>query len=212
MVLGAVWCPADARVEISSRIKSLKQRHRIAKDFEIKWGKVSPAQGAFYEDLIHYFFTDERLHFRGVVIPDKSKLDHEAFMQDHDTFYYKMYFVLLKQVLDPESRYRIYLDMKDTRGGLKVKKLHEVLCNDFYDFDKTIIEDVKQVRSHEVDVLQFADLFVGALAYAHRALNTSRTKLFLIERIRQLSHHNLLRTTLPKEDKFNLLVWSAREW
>jgi hypothetical protein len=212
MVLGAVWCPTKDCREIAINLRAIKQRHSLAKDFETKWAKVSPAKLDFYQDVLNYFFDVERLHFRAVVIPDKSKLRHDIFSQDHDIWYYKMYFVMLKQIFDPEANYRIYLDIKDTRSQQKVKKLHEILCNKFYDFDKKIIERVQQVRSHEIEILQLADLLIGALAYVHRRLTTSKAKLALIEKIRQRSNRNLMYTTLPNEKKVNILVWSALEW
>ena len=37
--------------------------------------RVSPAKVAFYLALIDLFLTDERLRFRGLVVPDKGLLD-----------------------------------------------------------------------------------------------------------------------------------------
>lgn len=212
MVLGAVSCQLAKAREIAKHIRELKEQYQLSPTFEIKWSKVSPAKINFYLDIVKYFFNSPDLRFRGLVIPDKGRLRHDAFIQDHDTWYYKMYFVLLKQILGPASRYRIYLDIKDTRGSLKIAKLHDVLCNSMYDFDKAIIERVQQVRSHEVEILQLADLITGVLAYVHRNFNTSSAKLSLVEHVRQYSGHTLRQTTLPKEAKFNLLVWDAQEW
>jgi Protein of unknown function (DUF3800) len=212
MVLGAVWCEAEASRELGLHLRGVKQAHGLSPDFETKWTKVSPAKIGFYCDLVDLFFDEPRLHFRSVVIPDKEKLNHEAFGQDHDTWYYKMWFVLLKQVLDPEARYHIYLDIKDSRSQQKVQKLHDVLCNNLYDFNKGIIERVQQVRSHEVELLQLADLWIGAIAYLNRGLSSSKAKQVVIDRLRERSGLSLSHTTLPREEKVNLLVWNAREW
>ena len=95
MVLGAVWCPQEKTREIAVRIRELKQRHGLSSTFEIKWAKVSPAKVAFYRDVLDYFFDDDDLHFRALIVANKAKLRHEDFEQDHDTWYYKMYFDLL---------------------------------------------------------------------------------------------------------------------
>ena len=126
MVLGAVWCPLEKTKEIAVRIREIKSKHKLANGFEIKWTKVSPAKLQFYQDILDYFFDDDDLRFRGVVA-DKIKLDHQAFGQDHDTWYYKMLFLTLQTILKPENKYRIYLDIKDTRSQKKVTKLREVL-------------------------------------------------------------------------------------
>jgi len=35
-----------------------------------------------------------------------------------------MYFTMLRPIFTAPHRYRIYLDVKDTRGGPKTRKLH----------------------------------------------------------------------------------------
>jgi len=211
MVLGAVWCPLEKVREICVRIREIKRNHVMKSDFEIKWTKVSPAKLEFYLNLVDYFFDDDDLHFRALIVPDKSKLRHEDFGQSHDDWYYKMYFDMLKVIFNPECRYRIYLDVKDTRGAAKVKKLHDVLCNNMYDFSREIIERVQIVRSHEVEILQIVDLMIGTISYVNRGLSDSAAKLALVERIRKRSGYELTRTTLLRENKVNLFRWSASE-
>ena len=209
MVLGAVWCPLEKSYEAAVRIREIQAKHGLAREFEIKWVKVSPAKLQFYLDVMDYFFDDDDLHFRALIMPDKSLLLHDVYGQSHDEWYYKMYFDMLKVILHPEGRYRIYLDYKDTRGAAKVVRLHDVLCNNMYDFSRQIIERVQLVRSHEVRLLQLADLLIGAVSYANRGLDTSEAKLALVERMRSRSRYDLRRTTLYREDKVNLLIWQA---
>lgn len=210
MVLGAVWCPQSQRASIARAIRALKKKHGLAPDLEIKWTKVSPAKLDFYLELIDLFFSDSRLHFRGIVIPDKSRLDHAAFNQTHDEFYYKIYFLLLNVIFESGNCYRVYLDIKDTRSQQKVDKLHDYLSHAQYDFNKEMIERIQQVHSHEIEQLQIADLLIGALAYLHRGLETSPAKQAIVEKIRARSGFSLWHNTLPTEKKFNILVWEAR--
>lgn len=211
MVLGAVWCPLDKTQAISARLREIKARHDLPHGFEMKWTKVSPAKLDFYRDMLDFFFDDDDLHFRALIVPDKTKLDHAAFEQTHNDWYYKMYFDMLKVILSPNARYRIYLDIKDTRSASKVHKLHTVLCNNMYDFSRDIIEWVQSVRSHEVELVQLADLLIGAVAYANRGLTTSPAKLALIEQMRKRSGYSLTMTTLLLESKVNLFCWRALE-
>ncbi len=211
MVLGAVWCTQDKTREIAVRIREIKQSHGMKADFEIKWSKVSPAKKQFYLDLLDYFFDDDDLHFRALIVPDKSKLDHAAYSQSHDDFYYKMYFDLLKVILSPDACYRIYIDIKDTLGAVKVAKLHDVLSNNMYDFSKEIIERVQLVRSHEIEQLQLTDLLTGVISYANRGLRGNAAKEALVQRTMARSHYSLRRTTLLRENKVNLFSWHATE-
>lgn len=207
MVLGGIWCPHVIRKKIARSIRAIKIKHNLSPKYEIKWNKISQSKINFYLELVNYFFSNSDLHFRAMVIPDKSLLKHENFGQTHDEFYYKSYFSLLKTLLHPGDHYNIYLDIKDTRGEEKIKKLHECLCSDRYDFDRQIIRKIQQVRSHELEFVALADLFIGAMSYIHRGLYGSKTKLAVIEEIKRKSGYSLLKSTLYREDKFNIFVW-----
>ena len=211
MVLGCVWSPKEKTKEINVRLREIKEKHGVSSLLEVKWTKVSPGKLSLYRERVDYFFDDDDLHFRGLIIPDKQKLNHKKFNQDHDLWYYKMYFDLLKVILNPDSQYRVYIDIKDTNGGDKIRSLHDVLSNNMYDFSKKVIERIQLVRSHELEQLQIADLLIGGLAYASRGLNGSNAKLNLVDRIRERSGYSLTKSTLLREEKFNLLYWRAAE-
>lgn len=209
MVLGAMWCPKEKKSEIFTRIREIKEEHGLPKNFEIKWNKVSITKVDFYRNLLDYFFDDDDISFRALVVPDKRQLNHELYNQTHDEFYYKMYFDLLKVILSPDDFYNIYIDIKDTRSESKVQKLSKVLRNSRYDYEAKIIRKVQQVASHEVELLQLADLFVGAVGYVNRGLSSSEAKLQLIKRIQERSGYSLMQTTLLRENKTNIFIWKS---
>lgn len=120
-----------------------------------------------------------------------------------------MYFTMLSILFSPGNRYRIYLDIKDTCGEKKRKKLHGVMCNNVHDFDRKIVERVQVVRSHEVEQVQLADLLVGIVSYVNRGLSASSAKILLAERMKERSRYSLTKTTLAREDKVNILRWEA---
>lgn len=212
MVLGAVWCPKENVREIAQRIREIKARHGLSNCFEIKWTKVSPAKQQFYLDIIDFFFESKDLHFRALIVPDKSRLQHDGFVgQSHDVFYYKMYFTMLKQILSPSEIYHIYLDIKDTRSREKTAKLHEVLCSSMYDFSRTIIDRVQVVHSHEVQQMQLTDLLIGIVSYVNRDLGENPGKVALVNRVKHRAGYSLKNSTLLKEDKFNLFRWRPSE-
>jgi hypothetical protein len=212
MAWGAITCPAGEVRAIAEAIRALKSAHGLKPDFEAKWTKVSPGKAAFYLALIDLFLADDRLRFRGLVVPDKARLDHARFGQSHDDWYYKMYFTMLRPIFCAPHRYRIYLDVKDTRGGPKTRKLHDVLANSLLDFERQTVERVQQVRSHESELLQITDLLIGALTYANRGLATSPAKAAILERLRaSLGQQALSRTSTFAATKFNILVWRAQE-
>ncbi len=210
MVIGGILCPDNQKRKVAERLKDIKKKHGISPQTEIKWNKVSPARLNFYLDLVDYFFDNNDLHFRAVVVPDKRLLRFEKFGHTLDDFYYKTYFNMLKTILSPGNEYAIYIDIKDTRSQQKVEKLHEVLCNNSYDFNRQMIKRVQQIRSHEVELMGLADLLIGAVSYLHRGLTQSTAKMAIIDRIKERSGYTLANSTLYREDKFNLFIWQPR--
>lgn len=214
MVLGAIWCPKEKLKNINERIKEIKHRNGVYATSELKWVKVSPVKERLYKDLINYFFGEDDLHFRCLIIPDKSKLDHKRFNQTHDEWYYKMYFDLLKVIFNPRDNYEVYLDIKDTKSYKKTQELYKVCCNSIYDFSGEIIKRIQPIRSNEVQIMQIVDVLIGAVAYHNRYFSDdfkkSETKLELVNMIKKLSGYSLTKSTLYKEEKFNIFVWDAR--
>lgn len=210
MVLGAVYCPEEALGDINQHLRTLKRKHSIPEQIEIKWTKVSPSRLNFFLDVIDYFFAEQLLRFRSVVI-DKNQLNHDEHTQTHDDFYYKMYFLLLSRILQPKNNYKIYLDIKDTLSATKVEKLHDVLSKNMLDFDRNIIKRIQNVRSHEVGVLQLSDLLIGAIQFANRDDVGSEAKRTVVERIRGHSSYSLSKSTLPTEKKLNIFHWRGRQ-
>ena len=215
MVLGAVWCQQEKLKEVTQRIKQIKLRNGVAANAEMKWTKISPAKVQLYADLVNYFFDDDDLHFRALVIPDKSKLDHNRFRQDHNTWYYKMYFDMLKVILSPKDRFEIYVDIKDTHSYWQTQKLKEVCSHSLYDFSERVIKIMQPVRSEEIQIMQIVDILIGAVAFRNRSfsdgIERSKAKQHIIDLIVERSGYSLQRSTLLKEEKCNIFIWDARE-
>ncbi|MBK9577033.1 MAG: DUF3800 domain-containing protein [Fibrobacteres bacterium] len=211
MALGAIWVEQAQVKQLHVEFRSILARHGVPETMEIKWTKLSPRMAKLYLELVDWFFDSPHLHFRGLVVPDKSKLRHDAFGQDHDKWYYKMFFYLLRAVLTRENRFRVYLDYKDTVGARKVEELHKILSNDKYDFEKSIVRSIHLARSHQVGLLQMVDVLIGALTYNARGLTSSKAKQAVVQRIRERSGLTLAKTTLPSEKKFNLFFWFGRD-
>ena len=207
MVLGAIRCEKSYKKQAVNDIRRIKEKYNMNKFCEVKWTKVSPDKLDMYLELVNYFFTNPNLSFRAVVV-DKTKLKHELFNQTHDSFYYKVYYQLLCRIIVPNNEDYIYLDIKDTKGARKVRKLGEVLANGLYDFNMECIKNVQNINSKESELLQLADILIGAISYLNRNENEkenySQSKMNLIETIINSSGYNLRKSTFLSEEKFNL--------
>lgn len=209
MVIGGVTCPDDKKRSVFEQIRAIKAFYGINRDTEIKWNKISPAKIEYYKAIVNFFFDCKDLTFRAIIV-DKRTLELHNFNLTFDDFYYRAYFRMLSRIFTPGNEYAIYIDIKDTRSQSKVKKLHDVLCNSRFDFDRRMIHRVQQIRSNEVEIMGLTDVLIGALSYLHRGLKTSEAKLILIDLMKQRSRYNLMSNTWPLEPKFNILVWHGR--
>jgi len=154
MCLGAVICPTRYVDEVNHELKQLKKKHGMPESFELKWTKVGKSKLGYYSDVIDLFVRHKFLRFRSYII-DKSAIDHSKVPgQTHAIWYYKMYYKMLKLVVeDPMAKFRIYVDIKDTHGYERVRELRRILCKGIRDYDETHITRVQEVRSDEAELL-----------------------------------------------------------
>lgn len=92
------------------------------------------------------------------------------YLHAHEAWYYDCYFDLLRRAIKPAfGKHIIYLDVKDTRGGPRIRALEERLSDAHYDWlrdgDKQTVEAVRQIHSSEVLLDQLADVLLGALSW-----------------------------------------------
>ena len=209
MVIGGLYCPIDKVKTINKKISEIKNIYNLPSQREFKWTKVSATKDGFYFELINYFIDNEDLKFRAIKIPDKSKLKHQNFNQTHDDWYYKMYYDMLKHILNSYNSYNVYIDIKDTRGGPKIKKLKEILE---YKIKSDCINKIQQIRSYESNILQLSDLLIGSIGYEDRMKfgSINSTKLEICKILRKKLKIDFNSNTPYNAQKFNLLVWECK--
>lgn len=207
MLLGAVKCDTFYSKKILRDLRNLKSNHNLKNDYELKWTKVRPGKMDYYKSVVDYFFENPKLTFR-VLVADKTHLNHPKYHQSHDEWYYKMYYLLLKEMFSDEEMYSIYLDVKDTRGVEKTLKLKEIL-NKSARNNNVDVTKIQLVRSHEVQLIQLSDFLIGSVGYVNRNFRTSDTKKSLCEYI-QRKGVNFSKTTTKSESKFNIFMWEGK--
>ncbi|MBN1363983.1 MAG: DUF3800 domain-containing protein [Syntrophaceae bacterium] len=202
MAIGYIKVPRDDYHRIKLELNDIKLRHKTP--MEIKWGKISESRLSLYIALIDYFFMNP-IEFRCILVKYKERLDHDQFNQgSHDNFYYKLIYHLLNNpFVNPiGNQYRTFLDIKDTRGRDKIRKINEIFENKFY--GKSPFIHFQHIRSEESVLLQLADLFIGAVTYKTRVLHESSIKNKIIEYLEEKSGYVLDESTEPWETKFNI--------
>ena len=212
MVIGGISCPITKIRDITNKIKLLKERYNIPRYQEIKWTKISPSKKDFYIELRNLFVKENSLRFRAIKIVDKKQLNHEKFKQTHNDWYYKIYYDMLKHILQPHKNYNIYIDIKDTIGSQKVLKLKEILKYKKQNENLDILK-IQEIRSYESELLQLADILIGAVGYYDRIKILSKYSR-IKEKICKLIEENLFIDFDKKsrfvDEKFNLFLWEGK--
>lgn len=186
---------------------------------ELKWNTLSASRLPLYRALIDAFVS-EPLLFRTVLVKNKANLDHEAFNEgDHDNFYYKLVYQALKNeyVLPAQSdqignSYRVFLDIKDTRGRERLRTLQKVLDNKFH--GQSPFNSFQHLHSHDNFWLQLADFLLGAVTFKARNLHespaSSVVKKEVVAYLEQAIGYNLSEGTPPWEPKFNIFDFQIK--
>ena len=197
MILGYISVSYNKVKKIKEEIKDLRLKYKNS--LEVKWTHLSQWNYLFYSELVDLFFDRTDINFRAIIV-DKSKYIANKCGNDYDKFYYLMYYQLLFHTLDPVWHYNIYLDIKDNLSSYRTEKLKDIL-----NVRMEIIEKIQHVRSHELDLLQLCDLFIGAIAYnLNQTEKASEAKVRFIEKLKIRTRTDLESTTSKRISKFNL--------
>jgi hypothetical protein len=197
VVLGSVWLETARREDLKARIKELRARHDLHGEF--KWQKVSPSRSGFYSDLVELFFG-EPMRFRAIVLATEE-MDAVRFHDaDKELMFYKFYYQLLHHWILGQNTYRIFVDTKTNRVPGRVKILERVLRN--ANLTAQIL-GVQALPSRQLDLLQLADVLLGAVSYSFNGRGKSQAKNSVVAAIGQHIGHEIEPTSRAAQ-KFNI--------
>jgi type I restriction-modification system DNA methylase subunit len=207
LLLGMLACPADRARSLNRELTEIWKAHGQPPHFEAKWTKVSPAKLDFYRAVLDWFIAADDVAFRCLALPDKQRLYAALPVETRDYLYYRLYFHLLRSAVEPENRYRIFLDLKDTRGRKKLAELKTRLADDADDM--CAVESMQHVHSHEIRLLQITDLLLGAVGFARRApaAQESPAKRALVRLLEEKLGHPLIADSPPGAPKAVIVTW-----
>lgn len=157
-----------------------------------------------------YFLDNPDINFKATVVLNKNLLNHKQYNAgSHNNFYYKMFYYTLRDFLQPDREYRIYLDYMDTLGSKKAKKLCDVLKKGAH-FELPVSTTI--IQSYESQIIQLCDLLIGAISYKNRddIKHSSIIKQQIITYLEQKLCHQLDYATPQWEEKFNIFRFSPR--
>jgi len=206
MVLGCLIVDKDHAFLASNEIKVIKEKWGVSRYTEIKWTKAAPNKLGLYTDIVNYFLSNSHLRFRAVIVPDKQTLIHDFFDQTNDEFYYKIFYIALQPILNNTDYFKVYFDIKDKHEMRKVLKTRECLITKNQYNPKHI--DFQLIHSFESQLIQMADILIGAVGYKTRKISTSTAKKAIIETLENGLNKDISQTTTLGFQKFNILRWT----
>ncbi len=200
MLIGGIMCPKREKDWIVGHIRRLRAKHSVYGEFG--WKTVCPSKFDFFKELIEYFFAENSLCFRCVILEKETTSFPSA-----DERFQKTYYQVFNNWLDRRCEYCIFIDHR-IDDKTRVPTLRRCLINT--KMFGTSVKFVEEVESDENDLIQLADLIIGAIGYQWNELDTvknaSKAKISLCTLIAEcLSTDTLSKfTTGPSEDKFNI--------
>lgn len=207
MFLGCIRCEKSKAKHHNESIRNIKINNKLSHSYELKWTKVSQSKIDFYNELIDYFSNSNDLCFRCVIANDKKELDNIRYSQTYDDWYYKMYYTLLKYIMD-NNQYNIYIDKKDTYGSEKINQLKKILSHTNWHINT--LKKIQLVNSEEIELIQLCDFFLGAISYYNR-YSTSNMSAIKKEICNTISiKFDIKLNTTNNNTKFNIFVWNKQ--
>lgn len=196
--IGGIWIPADSARQIKMDLKRIREEHKYF--CEIKWTKVNNTKLSFYISLIDYFLSNPAIRFRTIVI-DCRRVDFMRFHNnDAELGFYKFYYQLIHHWILDFNEYRIFVDIKTNRRPDRLNVLHKVLNNSNL---SSMITSVQALPSNEVQLIQMADLLIGAVNAKFNGLSLKSAKGTLIKHIETRLEKEISPTS-KCEEKFNV--------
>ncbi|MFD1551720.1 DUF3800 domain-containing protein [Putridiphycobacter roseus] len=204
MTVGYIKVPDLEYSYLFNRLKKIKEQNQYF--YELKWNKVIKSQMSFYKELIDFFF-ETNLTFRCTKVLHKQRLTN-------DFYYYAIYYAL-NPMNEKDTEYGVFLDIKDSRSGEKLKKIAEIFNNK--NKGNSPFRFFKHIHSEDNLFIELADFFIGAVNYKTRLRYKDKelkapspVKLEIIEYLERKSGYLLDSKTpiITKEKKFNLFEFS----
>lgn len=207
MVIGALSCPREKREEITRRINEIRKQHNTWREFG--WKTLSPNRRDFYWALLELFASEPSLSFRCIVV-DRTVLNHEQYNDgDNELGFYKLYYQMLVHWLKRDCSYHIFLDWQQNQIQQRFIDLRDILRRRLT--GKAKIECLEPVSSHQIPLIQLADLLIGAVGYAWNDRQGSAIKMDFCKDVASAAGLRTLKTTTTlSADKFNIFHFTGR--
>lgn len=202
MVIGAIKCDRELKKDIVHQIHLLKQKHNTQGEFG--WKRLSPNKKDFYFEILNIFLENE-INFRCIVV-DKEILNHDLFNDgDKELGFYKFYYLMLREMLEPNDEYHIYLDWQQNKEQNRFRDLKYFLQKKLQ--GKAKISCLEPVTSKNQPMIELTDLLIGAVGYEINERDSSTIKVEFCKQFAKSLNFEKLGATTKNQKKCNIFKW-----
>lgn len=177
---------------------------------EIKWKKVNAKNLPIMKQIVDEFFRSTNNSFACIVL-DKAHMDFEKhFNNDFFKAYKSFSVLLLKKSITPNEIVTVIADYYSTPAKDEFEATVRNFVNDHT--KELLIHSIIRIHSKGCDMIQLADLLMGAVNYEFKLKNKlilkpNPAKVELLEHIKNELKVNDLARALYR-DKFNIILFS----
>ncbi len=195
-LIGSLWIKAEMREQLKSQLRQIRLNFDLHGEF--KWKNVSPSRLDFYREVIKFFFTND-IRFRVLILRSDEMNAVKFHASDNELMFYKFYYQLLHHWILDFNHYRIFLDTRTNRLNNRLKTLQSCLNAS----NLMSLVTIQALPSTQVDLIQVADVLIGAVSYKMHGHQTSAAKLKIISDIERFLKRPI-QPTSKFEEKFNV--------
>lgn len=206
MVIGGIFIEREIRDELKGKIKEIRIKHNYYA--ELKWSKFNKKLLKFGKEIIDLFFSyeAEKISFHCIVV-DKTRVLYDIYHgKDKELAFYKFIYEFLQYKFFHDSKYYLFLDNKENSSPDRIKNLKEYL--DILTSKRYIWTEIQHIQSYcskDMQLIQIADFFTGAVGYVKNNFWESEAKKEIIAYISEnLWKDNLDFKSNRDEKKFNI--------
>lgn len=218
LVYGGIIAPEENVTEICAVLARWRQKHAMRR--EMKWTKVSRAKLPQYENFVDGFFyyaAQDKMHFNCVVFDTHDPGYRRFYRENKAVGFYKLYYQFLlhrfgSYALSDDTRLVVFLDEFSDLTATRRDTMKIILNRGIrlrWGRESDVVESVESMVSHRNDLLQMADVLMGAVGYQfnglHRAKGASAARRELAAYIaRKAGLRFLSLGTAPKRGDFSI--------
>lgn len=211
MLIGGLWVRREAEIALREALSVVRENYGLKA--EMKWIKVSDKMLRSYRAFIDIILLSPDVAFKCIVL-DTHIIDYKNYHNgDRDLGFYKFYYQLVSRNLDLENVYWLYTDERTSRQNEPLSTLKSTV--NYWCHQKGAQHDslraVEARDSKADDLMQVADVLLGAVGAAWNGTATNAAKIALMSYIAKAYQRSTLATATPISCR-RLNIWKWRPY